>query len=63
MLGAIASLYLELNTEVNLMTDKQHKSYAEKNEERITEFVDKINEKGEKKQEKKKREAEAEVSE
>lgn len=45
------------------MTDKQHKSYAEKNEERITEFVDNINEKGEKKREEKKREAETEVSE
>jgi hypothetical protein len=45
------------------MTDKQHKSYAEKNEERITEFVDNINEKGEKKREEKKKEAESEVSE
>ena len=45
------------------MTDKQHKSYAEKNEERITEVFDNIIEKGEKKQEEKKKEAEAEVAE
>lgn len=43
------------------MTDKAHKSYAEKNEERITDFVENINEKGEKKKEQKKKDAESEV--
>ncbi|WP_156119993.1 hypothetical protein [Leptolyngbya sp. KIOST-1] len=45
------------------MTDKEHKSYAEKNEERITNFVEKVNEKGEQKKEAKKQESEAEVYE
>ncbi|WOD40209.1 hypothetical protein [Nodosilinea sp. E11] len=45
------------------MTDEKNKSYAEKNEERITEFVDNLNEKGAKKKEQKKKEAEAEVYE
>jgi hypothetical protein len=48
-------------TEVSPMTDKKHKSYAEKNEERILNVVDNLNEKGEKKQEEKKKEAESEI--
>ncbi len=45
------------------MTDEKNKSYAEKNEERITDFVENLNEEGEKKKEQKKQEAEAEVYE
>ncbi|PSN11852.1 hypothetical protein C7293_22595 [filamentous cyanobacterium CCT1] len=51
--------YIELNdfcnvTEVNAMTTEENKSYAEKNEERIQNFVDNIDEKGAEKKEQKK---------
>jgi len=66
-LTVVARLYLEivnsLRIEVNPMTDEKNKSYAEKNEEKITDFVENINEKGEKKKEQKKQESESEVYE
>ncbi len=45
------------------MTNEKNKSYAEKNEERITDFVENINEKGAKKKEQQKKKAESEVYE
>ncbi|MFQ4138635.1 hypothetical protein PGN35_020210 [Nodosilinea sp. PGN35] len=44
------------------MTDEKHKSYAEKNEERILDFVESIDEKGEKKKEQKEKASEAKGS-
>ncbi|MGG6240508.1 hypothetical protein ACQ4N7_17930 [Nodosilinea sp. AN01ver1] len=41
------------------MTTEENKSYAEKNEERIREFVDNLDEKGTEKKEQKKEEFEA----
>ncbi|HZG38106.1 MAG TPA: hypothetical protein VEZ50_05440 [Nodosilinea sp.] len=42
------------------MTTEENKSYAEKNEERINDFVDKLDAKATEKKEEKKKEAEAE---
>lgn len=52
-------LILNINYEAKSMTDEKHKSYAEKNEERILDFVESIDEKGEKKKEQKEKASEA----